>query len=99
VIGFHHDPRPAVPRVLYRKAKLMWNRKTKRVSVDLINAWETAAIIEEEKRLRPRPNSIDEFLALSVSERNGAILQSALITDLCESIVALRSLLDNQDNI
>ena len=75
---------------------MKWHRKTKRVPLDLINAWEALAIREEENRRRPRPDTIDEYLALPVNERSGAILQAALITDLCESVVALRALQEKQ---
>lgn len=71
---------------------MMWNRKPKRVPVDLINAWEAAAIREKENRRRARPNTIEEYLALSVAERTGAFLQASLITELCEAVVTLRAL-------
>lgn len=70
----------------------MFNKKTKRVPVDLVKAWEAAAIRAEIDRGRARPNTIDEYLALTPNERSGAFLQASLVTELCESIVALRSL-------
>ena len=70
----------------------MFRKRTKRVPVDLINAWEAAAIKVETDRRRARPNTIDEYLALTPSERSGAFLQASLITELCESVVALRAL-------
>lgn len=76
---------------------MKWHRKTKRVPLDLVNAWEAAAIREQENRRRPRPNTIEEYLALPVSERSGAFLQAALITELCESVVALRALLKGEN--
>ena len=70
----------------------MFRKRTKRVPVDLINAWEAAARRAEKDRKRARPNTIDEYLALSPSERSGAYLQASLVTELCESVVALRAL-------
>lgn len=71
---------------------MIWLRKSRRVPVDLINAWETAAIKAAENEQRARPKTIDEYLSLTPNEQNGAILTSALMTELCESVAALRAL-------
>jgi len=75
---------------------MMFRKRTKRV--DLANALEAAflsaqARMEEDEK-RPRPNTIDEYLALSPTQRNGAYLQASLVTELCESVVALRAIQD-----
>lgn len=69
----------------------MFRKRTKRVPVDLVNAWEASVRRAESDKWRARPNTIDEYLALSPSERCGAFLQASLITDLCESVAALRA--------
>jgi hypothetical protein len=57
----------------------MWFKNKKEVTSQ-INAAPSVPIN------RARPRTIDEYLALSPSERNGAILMSELITEICESL-------------
>jgi hypothetical protein len=39
-----------------------------------------------------KPKTIDEYLTLSASQRDGAILTSELFTEVCQSVVALSAL-------